>query len=181
MPCSAIANSYRILRLPTALHAVLSTPLKEGLIHRVPPLWEVRVYFLHRVPPLREVWVYFLRNPTKAVGLCMSCAILRPWYKKGNMLRFGPVVGHHFHALPLQNHEVALPLRSFLRHTWFLWGSPSACRSFVLCACEAKLGPSARYASQYKSVFSFFSTVIFSMTGHFSRYDVDWVVFNPDQ
>ena len=93
-------------------------PLRGGTqYYRVPPLRGVRVYFLRRAPPLRGVRVYFLRIPTKAVGLRMSCAILRPWYKKGNMLRFGPVVGHHFHALPLQNHEVALPLRSFLRHT----------------------------------------------------------------
>eukprot|EP00957_Ditylum_brightwellii_P058254 4417102-Ditylum_brightwellii.AAC.1 len=33
-----------------------------------------------------------------------------------------------------------------------LWGSPLVCRSFALCACEAKLGPSACYASQYKTV-----------------------------
>ena len=117
-PCRANARGYQFLRFSTALRAVLSTPPSGGTqYYRVPPLRGVRVYFLRRAPPLRGVRVYFLRIPTKAVGLCMSCAILRPWYKKGNMLRFGPVVGHHFHALPLQNHEVALPLRSFLRHT----------------------------------------------------------------
>eukprot|EP00957_Ditylum_brightwellii_P135024 10294923-Ditylum_brightwellii.AAC.1 len=37
-PCRAIANGYRILRLPTALHVILSTPSFRGYsIHRVPP------------------------------------------------------------------------------------------------------------------------------------------------